>query len=50
MPPKLKKFKNRLDGFIFDDFPICQAMKKAEDECRSLAEPELREAFRIAEK
>ena len=31
--------------FFFDDCPICQAMKKAGDENRSLGYSELRQAF-----
>lgn len=30
---------------FYDDCPICQAMKKAEEEGRSLSEEELKEAF-----
>lgn len=34
----------------YDDCPICQAMKKAEEEGRSLSEAEAREAFAKANK
>jgi len=35
---------------FYDDCPICQAMKKAEEEGRSLSEEELKEAFAKANK
>lgn len=35
---------------FYDDCPICQAMKKAEEEGRSLSEKELEEAFDEANK
>lgn len=34
----------------YDDCPICQAMKKAEEEGRSLSEKEVKEAFAKANK
>lgn len=42
---KEKKVLVSSSGSYFDDCPICQAMKKAEEEGRSLSEEELREAF-----
>lgn len=35
---------------IYDDCPICQAMKKAEEEGRDLNEQELKEVFDLANK
>lgn len=35
---------------IYDDCPICQAMKKAEEEGRNLSEKELTEIFDMANK
>ena len=37
-------------GQLYDDCPICQAMKKAEKQGRSLTEEELKKAFTEAEK
>jgi hypothetical protein len=48
-PKKIKKGKE-LDDFLFDDCPICQAMKKAEKEGKSLEEEELLKAFAEAKK
>lgn len=36
--------------FYFDDCPICQAMKKAEKQGRSLSSEELKQAFKKAKK
>lgn len=36
--------------FYFDDCPICQVMKKAEKQERSLSSEELKEAFKKAKK
>ncbi|OGD80181.1 hypothetical protein A2368_03655 [Candidatus Collierbacteria bacterium RIFOXYB1_FULL_49_13] len=48
---KLKKSNTKdVEDFFFDDCPICQAMKKAAKEGRSLSESELRAAFAEAEK
>ena len=44
-----KKRNKYYDNFFFDDCPICQAMKKAEEQGKSLSLPELRKAFREAE-
>lgn len=37
-------------GFYFDDCPICQAMKKAEEEGRALSSSETKKAFEKANK
>ena len=37
-------------GMVYDDCPICQAMKKAEEEGRELNEQELKEVFDLANK
>lgn len=37
-------------GMVYDDCPICQAMKKAEEEGRVLDEKELKEVFDLANK
>lgn len=37
-------------GMVYDDCPICQAMKKAEEEGKKLNEKELREVFDLANK
>lgn len=42
------KFQN--SDFYFDDCPICQATKKAEDEGRNLNFSELKVAFKEANK
>jgi hypothetical protein len=47
---KKKLAKNQKKEFYFDDCPICQAMKKAEEEGRSPSLNELKEAFRKAKK
>lgn len=35
---------------VYDDCPICQAMKKAEEEGRELDDKELKEVFDLANK
>ncbi|MDO8638005.1 MAG: hypothetical protein Q7R43_00390 [Candidatus Daviesbacteria bacterium] len=35
---------------VYDDCPICQAMKKAEEDGKSLNEKELKEVFDLANK
>lgn len=40
----------KLDDFLFDDCPICQAMKKADKQGRSLSLEELTKAFNKAKK
>jgi len=47
---KLKKSKNRLDDFIFDDCPICQAMKRAANQGRDLSLSEFKKVFAEANK
>lgn len=42
--------KNHNEEEFFDDCPICQAMKKAEEENRDLSLEELQESFREAKK
>ena len=55
----MKKKKNNLkfrvvnrsgdgDDELFDDCPICRAMKAAQDDGRELTEQELKEAFKKA--
>jgi len=48
--PKKKKKGAKLDDFLFDDCPICRAMKKAEKEGRNLHGEELLAAFAEAKK
>lgn len=48
MPQKFIKSKSQLGNFIFDDCPICRAMKAADEQGRGLTESELREAFKKA--
>lgn len=45
---KKKPANKSYNDFFFDDCPICRAMKAAEDDGRSLTEPELRAAFKKA--
>ncbi len=45
-----QKTNNNLDKFIFDDCPICQAMKKAAADGRSLTQSELNKSFKKAER
>jgi len=45
---RITKFKNT--KFYFNDCPICQAMKKAEDEERNLNINELHEVFKEAKR
>jgi len=47
--PNKKPISKTKNNFYFDDCPICQAMKEADEQGRSLSEPELRAAFRKAE-
>jgi len=47
---KSKKILFSSSPFYFDDCPICQAMKKAEEEGRSLTIRELKQAFKKAKK
>lgn len=47
---KKKSGKSPKAESYFDDCPVCQAMKKAEKEERSLSLNELKEAFRKAKK
>lgn len=42
--------KKKSGKFYLDNCPICQAMKKGEEEERSLSLNELKEAFREAKK
>jgi hypothetical protein len=50
MPQKLKKSKNPLDGFLFDDCPICRAMKATDEPGRGLSHGEFMKAFAEANK
>lgn len=43
-----KQIKNNKATSEFDDCPICQAMKKAEEEGKELSLEELKEAFQEA--
>lgn len=47
---KKKKVLFSSSPVYFDDCPICQAMKKAEENGRSLTISKLKEAFRKAKK
>ena len=42
---KGKKVLISSSGTFYDDCPICRAMKKAEEEGRSLSEAEVKDAF-----
>jgi len=45
---KKKKLKIEKDGDFFDDCPVCQAMKLAQENGRMPTEEELKEAFQKA--
>lgn len=45
---KSSKKKKHSESFYFDDCPICQAMKKADQEDRELGMEELISAFKEA--
>lgn len=47
---KKKHKKDSGDDFYFDDWPICRAMKKAEEKGRQLSSEELKKAFDEAER
>ena len=50
MQKNAKKQKSKRDDFMFDDCPVCQAMKKADEQGRELSLPELKKAFAKANK
>jgi len=45
---KKKKLKIEKDGDFFDDCPVCQAMKLAQENGRMPTEEELKETFKKA--
>lgn len=45
---KTKKVYQKANWKYFDDCPICQAMKNADQKGKSLSEQELLSAFRLA--
>ena len=45
---KIKFIKNNKDDFLFDDCPICQAMKKAQEQGRKLKAAEFKDFFEKA--
>jgi hypothetical protein len=53
MNTKKRKDKNKNSNnseFYFDDCPICQAMKNAEERGEDIGESELKKAFAVANK
>ena len=46
--PVIKRRKTKINDFLFDDCPICQALKAAEKEGRSLSLSETKAAFQKA--
>lgn len=45
---KKKRLKREKDGDFFDDCPVCQAMKLAQEKGRMPTQEELKEAFKKA--